>query len=293
MITPFKYRLGIELAQDAIRTVLLEVSHSSCMLLRADEFDISVPETVRSGDFGSALQSISQVVPSSDGLIPASVVLPAEYVIEFTIQIPKGLTIRRDEWERWEIATHLIGRHEDYLYESIHLMDSICGKYQIRRVRAARKRNVNHLTDQAKSIGLLIDQMFFPQSVWGDVVSSYCAREDAEAAECVFIGSKCAYLVRTSQRHVTDLLPAHLPTDGKMERFAETIETLLSWHTSGSRARIDRVVINGADEDELASELSSRLNFRGFNPDHISKILHGTIDKPERFLLPLAALGVI
>lgn len=293
MITPFKYRLGIELTQDVIRTVLLEISPRSCELRRADESDISGTEAVKSGDFSGLLQSLSHIVPKCDSMIPASVILPAEFVIEFTIQIPKALTVRRAEWEEWEISKHLIGCAEDYLFESSHMMDSVCGKYQIRKIRAARRLTADRLIDQGRAIGLLIDQIFFPQSVWGNVISAYCAGRDVEASECVFIGSRCAYLVRTHQRNVTDLLPAQLPGDGKMERFAETIETLLSWHTSGPRTRVSRVVIDGGDQEKLAAELASKLNFRGFDSSRISKILHGTIERPQRFLVPLAALGVI
>jgi len=191
------------------------------------------------------------------------------------------------------VSTHLTGNMSEYLYESWHLKDSICGKYQIRMIWATRRQFIDRFAKQAKTLDVFVDQVYFPQSIWGKILSSYCSNEKADAYDCVFIGRESAYLLRTSNGRVTEMLPAQLPSDRSRGRFAETIETLLSWHLSGRRDGQQRIVIDSGGHEVLASELISKLRFREFESQKLVDMLHGTIDAPERFLLPLSALGAI
>jgi hypothetical protein len=78
-----------------------------------------------------------------------------------------------------------------------------------------------------------------------------------------------------------------------MQQFVDTVATLLSWHGGDSEPRAQRIIINGGGTDEAALALSSTLGFSNFDSRPISKLVHGGVGQPERFLLPLAALGVI
>jgi hypothetical protein len=293
MIVPFKYRLGVELANDAVKVVLIEIEQTVCRVLHAEEGHIDAGELDTTSDFGSVLQPIRKNLPKDHGPVAASIVIPAERVIEFSIQIPKDLTVHRDEWERWEVSTHLIGDMSDYLYESWHLKDSTCGKYQIRMIRATRRRFIDKFAEQAKALDVFVDEVYFPQSIWGRIISGYCMNGRSDAADCVFIGRESAYLVRTMNGKVTEMLPAQLPSRDVRGRFAETIETLLSWNMAGRRDSQQRIVIDSGDHADLKAELKSRLRFSEFESKPLMDLLHGTIDIPERFLLPLSALGAI
>jgi hypothetical protein len=78
-----------------------------------------------------------------------------------------------------------------------------------------------------------------------------------------------------------------------MQQFVDTVATLLSWHGGDSEPGARRIIINGGGTDEAALALSSTLGFSNFDSRPISKLVHGGVGQPERFLLPLAALGVI
>ena len=290
---PYSYKLGLELSRDTVKAVLIKPLQKSCMLISAME--IEVDDIYGSSDINTAasVNAVSEFIPDNSGGIPTVLVLPMDCVIEASVVIPKGTGINRDEWERWELSTHLSGSPDDYWYESVHVADSVCGKFHVRRIRAVRKSFVEKISEKAKELNLIIEEILFPQSIWADVLYNYGTKNNSKKSEYIYLDRKQAYLVRVSQGLVTDMLPARFPVNGNVRQFVEAIETLLSWHNGKSIPSAERILIDGGCPGEVASILTSKRRFTRFNLEPLSKVLHGTVEKPERFLMPLAALGVI
>ena len=293
MISPFKYRLGIELACDAIRAVLVEPGRSGCALVDAMAFERPDSDESSEENVATLLKSTDRIIPDGGGAVLTSLVLPADRVIESNIRIPTGLKTDMEDWECWEVSSHLPGSSDNYWFESSHMRDSVCGKFRVRKIRAARKQFVQFVLKAAARVNLFIDRLFFPQPIWGSILQAYCLSEGSTKLECVYLGERLSYVLRVTDGMITSLSPVWLPADGDVRQFVDTVATLLSWHGGGSEPGARRIIIDGGGTDEAASALSSTLGFSEFDSRPISKLVHGGVGRPERFLLPLAALGVI
>ncbi len=293
MITPFTYRLGIELASHTVRAVLAETARESCRLVGAVECDHTETSENSKESAADLLSSMARILPNTGEITLASLVLPCDGVIESSAWIPKGLRMEREDWERWELSTRLPDPPGDYWYESSYAKESICGRFGIRRVFAVRKRLIGSILKAAARTNLFIDRLLFPQSIWGNIVLSFGLGADSARLECVYLGRRLSYFFRVSGGAISEISPVQLPADHDAQRFMETVVTLLSWHGDGPATDARRVVIDGGGPDEVVRAMTSRFGFTRFDSRSLSKRLHGVIDEPERFLLPLAALGVI
>lgn len=293
MISPFKYRLGIELASDAVKAVLVEPARRDCALVDAMALDLPDSEESSEENIAALLKATDRIIPDGSGAVLTSLVLPADRVIESNIRIPTGLKTDMEDWERWEVSSHLPGSSDDYWFESSHVKNSVCGKFRVRKIRAVRKPFVQFVLKAAASLNLFIDRLFFPQPIWGSILQAYCLTGGSTKLECIYLAERLSYVLRVTDGTITNVSPVRLPADGNIEQFVETVATLLSWHSGESGPGSQRIIINGGGTDEAAMALTSRLGFSNFDPRPISKLVHGGISQPEHFLLPLAALGVI
>ncbi len=293
MISPFKYRLGIELACDAVRAVLVEPARSGCAWVDAMAFDRPESDEASEESVAALLKAANRIIPDGGGAVLTSLVLPADRVIESNIQIPTGLKTDMEDWERWEVSSHLLGSSDDYWFESSHVRNSVCGKFRVRKIRAARKQFVQFVLKAAARLNLFIDRLFFPQPIWGSILQAYCLTGDSTRLDCIYLAERLSYVLRVTDGTIASVSPVWLPADGDMQQFVDTVATLLSWHGGDSEPGARRIIINGGGTDEAALALSSTLGFSNFDSRPISKLVHGGVGQPERFLLPLAALGVI
>jgi hypothetical protein len=256
-------------------------------------FDRPDSDETSEENVAALLQAANRIIPDEGGAVLTSLVLPADRVIESNIRIPAGLKTDIEDWERWEVSSHLLGSSNDYWFESSHVRNSVCGKFRVRKIRAARKQFVQFVLKVAARLNLFIDRLFFPQPIWGSILQAYCLTGDSTKLECIYLGKRLSYVLRLTDGTIANVSPVWLPTDGDVQQFVDTVATLLSWHGDDSEPGDRRIIIDGGGTDEAASALSSTLGFSKFDSRPISKLVRGVSGQPERFLLPLAALGVI
>jgi hypothetical protein len=277
--------------------VLLELAHGSCILIGATEHghDDSVDSDENGeGSFRTLFETLARDLPDRSSMIPTSLILPADRTIESSIKIPKALGTAAQDWEHWELSMNLTDSPDDYWYESCHVGDSVCGRFRLRRVLAARKRMVTRIVQAAAKLNLLVDGLFFPQSIWGDVIRRYGPTDGRSKLDCVCLGRRFSHFFRVSGGMVMNMSSVQSPNDGEIQRFVETVATLLSWDSGrGAVSSAKRIILDDSGSERIASALISRLGFHRFDPKRVSKHVHDGIDQPQRFLLPLAALGVI
>jgi len=294
VVAPFKYKMGVEFDGRFVAAVLLEPAQRECRLLEAREIDLGAFEDQSAVSFAKALVSaIGELIPGNGTPTSLSLVVPIERVIQFNIQLPLSPDLPKDDWEKWEISTHLPGVPDDYLWESSYLRDSLCGSHQIRRVWATRKAFIDSIISIASAKGITIEEVHFPQSVWGKLLGRYCAKAGVEELDCVYIGGDTSYVVRSRQNRITEVMSTASPGEIDRRRFIENMETLISWHGGVKSGADGRYVVDAHGSPETLEALSSRFKFNRLDSGKFSKQLRGTVDKPERYILSLGALGVI
>jgi hypothetical protein len=218
--------------------------------------------------------------------------MPAEHVIESSVQIPKDVGVERDDWERWDVSMHLPESPDDYWYESSHVRDSVCGRFSIRRIRAVKKSFVKNINAAAEKLGMFIDKLLIPQSAWGRIVPRYCSSQESAKTDCVYLGGRFLHLLRQRECGLVDMSSVEISTNGDNRQPIETVATLLSWHGGRSHG-IGRVIIDGGGAESIRSSLMSKFGFSTFDTGRLPKRVSDSLEGSENYLLPLAALGVI
>jgi hypothetical protein len=203
------------------------------------------------------------------------------------------LNMPRDEWEEWELSTHLPGDPHGYWFEGQYERDSICGRFHIRRILATRRDFVERISEAVSNFRMIVDELYFPQSLLGRILNEYSLTDDCVCYEFVYVADRLSYFLRVESGDVTHMSLLPSPPEVDARRLVETVGTILSWHGGEPSANTHRVLVDGGGSGEAAIALASKLGFSRFNPQPISELLDGSIDQPEHFLLPLGALGVI
>ncbi len=292
MIVPFRYRLGIELAHRTARALLAEQTGDRCRIVGSIRQEIEFSVERSDNEITDLLRIARQIVPPQSETVLVSLVMPAEHVIESSVQIPKDVGVEREEWERWDMSMHLPESPNDYWYESSHVRDSVCGRFSVRRIRAVKKSFAQNIKTAAEKLGMFIDKLLIPQSVWGRIVPRYCSSQESAKTDCVYLGSRFLHLLRQRECGLVDMSSVEISSNGDTRQPIETVATLLSWHRGRSRGN-RRVIIDGGGAESIRSSLMSKFGFSTFDAGRLPKRVSGGLEGSESYLLPLAALGVI
>ncbi len=293
MITPFSHRLGLEFDDGYVKAVIVQVLRKRHRFICTAEFELRPDKNAESNHLGKILTQVKSMLPADCGLIPVSLVLPAEYIVESTVSIPVDSEIERDEWEMWELVKHLPDEDEGYFYESVYIGPYEDGKFQARKIRAVKKRLIDSLMRQSISAGFVIDSIWTPQSILHYVFRKYASSKKTPMAECIYLGGRSAYVIRTTGLQDQELTSARLPAGESTDSFIETLATYLSWSSETHHNPGSRILLDASTNGQLADAIVKKLGFVRSENRPISRVLRGTIENPERMILPLAALGAI
>ncbi len=293
MISPYSYRLGLEFDDGYVKAVIIRVLRKRHRLVCTAEFELRPDTGASSNHFSRILTQIKSMLPDKCSLVPISLVLPPDYIVESTVSIPVDSEIDRDDWEMWELSKHLTDENEGYIYESVYVGSSANGEFQTRKIRAVKRRLIDSLMKQSISAGFVLDSIWTPQSILHYVFRKYAASKETQITECIYLGGRSAYVVRTTGMQDQELTSARLPAGESTDSFIETLATYLSWSSDTHRNPGSRILLDASTDDRLADAIVKKLGFVRSESRPISRVLRGTVERPERLILPLAALGAI
>jgi hypothetical protein len=292
VISPYMYSAGIEFEESTLKAVVVKRLRSVCTPHCTLEFDMLPGHGTILGNFETALENLSGVLPRDCDITPLFVVLPVDHVVECTVRIPLKSEFNNVEWENWEISHHTADSDEVHCLDSVSESLSPCGNFEVRKARVVRRSFVRFLIDSALKHRLYIERIMTPHTVLGNIFARYSAKRGATDADCVYIGSGFVYVFRTSGGKVMTLSSARTNGQDSTERVGDTIRTILSWNRSTYPGANDRLMFDTADNVGLADMLSDELNFRPSDISRLARIIGHSLDAPERYVVPLSALGV-
>jgi hypothetical protein len=283
-----RYRIGVELSRSSSGAALIEIFGSTCVVLEARRFSRPVGSSDELCEFP---EDVALLRPSDCAWVAATIVVPPERTLEATFQVPQTAEIDRDDWERWEIPMRLIGTAEEYLFESHDSGMSPCGSFRNYDVLAVRKDYIDALMSSAARKGVCIDKICFPHRLWAQILSDRLTGVNPQRCGCLYVDGAGASMIRTTGSRVAQMSLAGSDGNGS-GTVAESIDTLLSWHTRGQQA-LGMLMIDTANGGSSSAELMARHRLTAYDSRSLEKALQGSVDNPGRFLLPLAALGII
>jgi len=294
MVAPYGHRIAIELQHEAINAVVAEVNQRSCQI--TDCYSVEIVRNGSNGDNNSdplvdAMKHLKGRLPNTTDTLSASVIVPPDRVIETSLQIPISSHIDKYEWENWEITMLMADREENYLYESYHLETSPCRNFNVRMITAVRRSFVDRLLATASKAGFSVDQICFPQQLWKQILAS-AYPEDTSRIDCLYICNGSANLIAMepggpAQMSVTEF------SDGEDEHLPETVETFLSWYGRNPRSASVRAFVDSARKYHQIDQLASKMAFLPIDLRRLPNNLISSVGDPERYLLPLSALGLV
>ncbi len=291
MIAPYQHRTSIEIQNSVVNSVVAEVNQRSCRIVKCVSVDMQGSKASDMERLRRTLEDIRHYLPGGVARASASVVLPPDRVIESSIQVPVSRHIDKYEWENWELTMLMADQDEDYLYESYHLETSPCRNFNTRMITAVRKSYVDELLSAAYAAGFSIDQIFFPQQLWKQVlINAY--PEDAARIDCLYIGTGSANLIAMEPGGPARMSTTEISENDK-SRLPETVESFLSWCGQNPRSASVRALVNSSRSSEQIDRVASRMEFTAFDLSRLPGDLLSAVGNPERYLLPLSALGLV
>lgn len=291
MIAPYEHRTSIEIQRSVVNSVVAEVNQRSCRIIDCVSVEMQGNRADDMEMLRMALKRLKRKFPDGVDRASASMVLPPDRVIESSIQVPVSRHIDKYEWESWELTMLMADQDEDYLYESYHLETSPCRNFNIRMITAVRKSYIDQLLTAAYDAGFSVDQIFFPQQLWKQIlINAY--PENTARIDCLYIGTGSANLIAMEPGKPARMSLTEIP-DNDESRLPETVESFLSWCSQNPRSASVRALVNSSRSSEQINRVASRMKFTAFDLSRLPADLLRAVGNPERYLLPLSALGLV